>query len=362
MTVPFEPEPAPAAPVAPTISLKPRLKFDVTEAPSPVEQSSAPSLAPTVFEPEAVTAIEPSKFKLKQKTAEPTEALPASELVAAVAPVEAARPPPAPKSGVTGVDPTTLPPPFPVVARSSVSKDAHSLPPPVPRLAFNRPAKIQASTGQSAGGGKSKKFLLLGVLGLAIVAAGSVGYLKFVGAASTPIPVPAAVAEPIAEKPAPRPSTPSATLNELSAQPARAIRKAEDVVASVRANEQNRVDELTGEESTTLPTTFSRKANPTPKPVAPTTATTQLAPGVTATSTASNVSGEATAAFRSWVAQARISGVFQGNPARALINGRTVSAGQVVDELLAITFEGVDHTAKTLVFIDGTGAKVIRKF
>jgi hypothetical protein len=80
------------------------------------------------------------------------------------------------------------------------------------------------------------------------------------------------------------------------------------------------------------------------------------------TTTASGVEGNASPAFRSWVAQARVSGVFQGEPARILINGRMVTSGQLVDESLAITFEGINSTSSSLIFRDHTGASVARRF
>jgi hypothetical protein len=69
----------------------------------------------------------------------------------------------------------------------------------------------------------------------------------------------------------------------------------------------------------------------------------------------------ASPAFRTWVANAKINGVL-GTPPRALINGRTVHAGQVVDETLGITFSGVDVSRHALVFRDRTGAIVRRGY
>jgi hypothetical protein len=80
------------------------------------------------------------------------------------------------------------------------------------------------------------------------------------------------------------------------------------------------------------------------------------------TTTASGVEGNASPAFRNWVAQARVSGVFQGEPARILINGRMVTSGQLVDEALVITFEGINSTSSSLIFRDRTGASVARRF
>jgi hypothetical protein len=162
---------------------------------------------------------------------------------------------------------------------------------------------------------------------------------------------------PVAEVPK-RPSTPSTTLNELSTVPARAIEKAKATIATAHESEKERVETVTSSDEP--PARPAAKAEPKPAPV--TTATTQLSPGITVTTTAKDVAGDASPEFKNWVAQARVSGVFRGSPARALINGRTVSAGQIVDEKLEITFEGIDASSKNLVFRDHTGASVVRKF
>jgi hypothetical protein len=88
-----------------------------------------------------------------------------------------------------------------------------------------------------------------------------------------------------------------------------------------------------------------------------------VAPGVSATTTvAAGASGSASAELRSWVASARLSGLFLGANPRALINGRMVQPGQVIDETLKVTFDKIEADGKTLVFRDATGATVSRKF
>jgi hypothetical protein len=224
-----------------------------------------------------------------------------------------------------------------------------------PTLKTKPPIEQDVDTEEAADPGRSSfAKVLLVVAAMVLVAAAFFGYRKLTG--DSPAETPAA-----APQVPPRPSTPSTTLNEIAAAPAAAISKAEAVVAAVNANQEAAATEmLTAEE---MPVRPIRKPAPkaVEKPV-PTTSTTSLAPGVTATTAANNVEGDATPAFRTWVAQARISGIFQGSPARALINGKTVAAGQIVDDLLGITFEGIDPTAKLLVFRDATGVSVTRKF
>jgi hypothetical protein len=98
-------------------------------------------------------------------------------------------------------------------------------------------------------------------------------------------------------------------------------------------------------------------------PIAAASATTNLGGGISATtsddvSAATNASPE----FRSWVAGAKIGGVFQGASPRVLINGRTVRAGTTVDEGLGIILDSVNASTKTIIFKDGSGAVVERRY
>jgi hypothetical protein len=89
---------------------------------------------------------------------------------------------------------------------------------------------------------------------------------------------------------------------------------------------------------------------------------TLIAPGVTATSNDVTAAPRASAAFKRFVADARITGVFQGTPPRALINGRTVRAGEVVDLALGVVFDSIDSEAKTITFKDRAGNPATRKY
>ena len=75
-----------------------------------------------------------------------------------------------------------------------------------------------------------------------------------------------------------------------------------------------------------------------------------------------DAAAEANAAFRSFVANAKISGVFQGTPSRVVINGRLIREGEVVDPPLGIIFNGIDANRHQLVFKDKSGATVSRRF
>jgi hypothetical protein len=54
----------------------------------------------------------------------------------------------------------------------------------------------------------------------------------------------------------------------------------------------------------------------------------------------------------------RVSGVFQGSPARALVDGRIIRQGELLEPALGIRFAEVDAQAKQLVLEDTTGARV----
>ena len=71
---------------------------------------------------------------------------------------------------------------------------------------------------------------------------------------------------------------------------------------------------------------------------------------------------KASAAFKRFVADARITGVFQGTPPRALINGRMIRAGEVVDQTLGVVFDSIDAEMKTITFKDRTGTTATRRY
>ena len=185
----------------------------------------------------------------------------------------------------------------------------------------------------------------------------------------SPAPVPPATPTKVVA-PAPvasTPLTPSETLNQLAHAPANAINQAQEAIATRRASGQARIDAASIGEDLPDPTPGSPPGSPSKPPAAAprassaATTTTNVSPGVTAT-TPMEAAAEAGAPFRSYVANAKISGVFQGNPSRAVINGRLIRSGEVVDASLGITFEGLDSERRYLIFKDRSGATVSRRF
>lgn len=66
--------------------------------------------------------------------------------------------------------------------------------------------------------------------------------------------------------------------------------------------------------------------------------------------------------FRTWVSDARISGVREGSEPRAFINGILVRPGDVLQIEQGIVFEGVDAARNRVIFKDATGAIVAKKY
>jgi hypothetical protein len=189
--------------------------------------------------------------------------------------------------------------------------------------------------------------------------------------AATKAPVVAA-APPVAQPASPAPATPAAgapaslsnTLNTIAHVPAKAIGKAQDAIEARRASGQTRVDPaLGGKELADKPAVAppSGSATPAAKPKTA-SARTAISKGVSATTELEMASGDASAEFRSFVANAKISGVFQGTPARVMINGRLVRTGETVEANLGIIFEGVDSAKRHLLFKDRSGAVVTHKY
>jgi hypothetical protein len=206
-----------------------------------------------------------------------------------------------------------------------------------------------------------KRFALYGTI-LALVILGGGGFYAwqvYLAAPPDKLPPPA-VRPPVAAKP---PAiTPSETLNKIAALPANAINKAQDAIAGRREAEQNRIDAAI--DGTELP---EKRFLDTPLPgelaePAATRTASQIAPGVTATTTDIVAGVSAGAEFRLFVGNVRINGVFQGTPPRALINGRMFRLGETVEPALGIVFESITAETKTITFKDRTGALVSRRY
>lgn len=242
------------------------------------------------------------------------------------------------------------------------------MPPPIVHLKAPEDmdeAKLAAEAVPPPVKPKPKRKLIASVIGVVVLlSAAYVVWQQF-----RPEPPPPAE-PPAADKPAepasPAPLTPSDTLNKIATLPGEMVGRAQDAIAAKRDSEQMRVDALAAGEEPPEKTPAAPVTQPVAPPPAPTTvevqSQTQIAPGLTATNTTVMAAVEASPAFSAFVAEMRINGVFQGSPARALINGHTYREGQLIDPALGIVFDHVEPETKQIVFRDQSGATVSRKY
>ena len=327
------PAPAPAAPGPPPsppggerIRLKPKLNVEPAQAAAPsVEKPAAPE-AEDPAPPEPL-APEEGKIKIKLKI---TGTVPETT---------------APPAGETDED-NSVPPPFPMVpdpasgeAGEAVAIPAAILPRPgAPRPGAPTAKKKPDVTARLAAAERRKKlvkYVLIAVVGV-VLAAGVImlAQYKIAEPPATPGIPTRPKPSPIAATPAPKPPAPAPVVEPPAA---------EEVPSEPVPVEPVRVK---------LPPAKSSSAK----------ATTQLSPGITITTDAVEAMPDASSAFRAFVANAKISGVFQGNPPRAFINGRLIRAGETIDSSLGIRFESVDQQEKNIVFKDTSGATVSRHY
>lgn len=366
--------PLPPAPPPPPIFAPPATPAVVPPLfitdPPPPESPVVPTEVP------APAASEAGKFKLKPKAPAPVAPTAASVppmVVPASVPTASATTPPVAVPAATepprpqtpppfapGAPGPKAPPPFPVVAQPKSSKS--NPPMPVPRVNVKagplevQPEALAATVPPKRSG--SRVALLGGVLVVVLGAGGFFAWKHFLADQAPTLAAPKAKA-PAAPSAGP---TPSETLNKIAKAPGQAIDKAQDAIASRRASGQARVDAAAdGLDVPDKPAPPA--AAPANRPAASTkaVATTTIAPGLSAT-TQVEAAAEASPAFRSFVANAKVNGVFQGTPARAYINGRLLRAGETVDSALGIVFEGIDADKHQLLFKDRSGATVTRKY
>ncbi len=374
------PNPPFAAPAPPTfisppapLSTPPLFILDPPAPPPATGATSVPMAAPA-----PAGGGDLGKFKLKPKspgTISPGAPPPSTAAAPPVSFNPPASVPPVFSSPVTApvaAPPPTgkAPPPFPVLAPPGAIKPPVPVAAPVaapgaPAAEATPPA---AAIGDQASPRNRPRKALLVLVAVVVLAAGYFGWNQFKGKSATT----AAPGKSETKKATPAPSaatapTPSETLNKLAHAPANAINQAQEAIANRRASGQARVDAaVNGEDAPTqafgpAPAAPIKQGATAPRAGAPATTSTNVSPNVTAT-TQLDAAPEANAAFRSFVANAKVSGVFQGTPARAVINGKLTRAGEVVDPALGISFDGVDSDRRQLVFKDRAGATVSRRF
>lgn len=324
------PAPTPAAePLAAAtesrVRLKPKLTVDAEPAAVattvPVRPAEPAPPPPVLFaEPPSVPAasapdvVVPPTFKLRPKDA-----------IVESAPVAADLPPP-----------LAVPP---LISEPEPSPEVTQAPKPALRVkpsaelikSFEDPPTVGRSSAK-----RSRRPVLLAMILLMVVLGGAYfGYSTFV-APGQPAPVP----EPVAASPAD--SGPTSMTGQM-------VTKAQNVLATRAANsegtEELGIESRTGSNGVAIAPAegvmaampANRELPPEPEP-------------------------EASAAFVRFVTEMKISGVFQGVPPRAMINGRTIRAGETVDHGLEIVFTGIDVERRLILLQDASGAKISKKY
>jgi hypothetical protein len=169
--------------------------------------------------------------------------------------------------------------------------------------------------------------------------------------AATPAPT-----APVASQPAPAHITPKLVEKPVSAA-GKAIAKARDVVAA-----QDKFEKEQGVASVLEEPTVPTAPNTSPTPNSATVPASVEASIPTPAVTQPEPPPPASEAFRNYIISLRVSGVFQGENARALLNGKMYHLGDTLDPVRKIAFYKIDADAKQLIFRDDTGAVVSRHY
>lgn len=308
---------------------------------APSGESTPPAAAPAAVEPSASAekAEAGAKLKLKPKAVAPPSSTPPAPIPPASG-VPHAAPPPPPR-----------PPPPRAGDGVPVGKDAvgaaavpsSAAPPPVPEPPLLTAVEAKPPT------------LRLGLVTLVLcvvvfVVFSGVGYRTYkkltAGVAKQPPPP---VAQMKLTPPSAKPGAPAAPVTPQG----RAVQKARDAVAAVAANRTAPTNEVIGSEKRA-----GSAASTAPGGVPAPAAATQATP--TAAAPAAVVAPSQR--FRVFIDRLKIGGVRVGPPARLFLGGVTYRPGDVIDQSLGIVFVSVDVTAQEIVFKDGTGAMVRRRY
>jgi hypothetical protein len=129
----------------------------------------------------------------------------------------------------------------------------------------------------------------------------------------------------------------------------KAIAKAQNAVAAHDAALVEPVNDAVAPAGATsvasTPVPAPVEAKPVPEPPRPVVARPEPGPG-----------------FKAFVVNLKVNGVFQGENARAMLNGKMYRLGEVVDAKLGIVFLRVEPEDKRIVFEDAKGAIMSRRY
>jgi hypothetical protein len=309
----------------------------------------------------AVSDGEVPKFKLKPKPSGGAPVPPQLEPEAQAVEIAASTPESAP--------------PFPVMAPPLGAGPRPPVPIHIraPQIAFASDEAAAAEIVVAPPRRRKKGGLVTLVGGLMLLGlAGGVAFLTFQHFSEEPPPPPKPRPKVVVKSPATATAekttgpTPSKTLDAPVSAPGKLIESAQEAVAGRRGNVQEGIDAImdgrdpSGSRGSGTPLPGELVGRPAPG-LSSFSSSAAISPGVSVT-TEIQASKEASAAFRYIVTDAKVTGVYQGSPPRALINGRLIRVGQMLDEGLEISFEGIDAENRVLNFVDRSGARVSKRY
>ena len=211
-----------------------------------------------------------------------------------------------------------------------------------------------------------------GLLLAALVGVG--GYFAYdalAASSSSPAPEPAprakapstlAATMPAAAPAAAAPAATNEPVGPARSMPGKMVEKARAAVAAHDDSREAGMAEVLGDQPRSQPAAATPPATYTPPEIDAITRANLPVEVPSAPVEAPAAAVPPSEAFRAWVSQARVSGVRSGAQARAFINDRVIRQGETVDSGLGIVFVGVDSNRSILLFRDGTGAELGKRF
>ena len=386
LAAPPKPVPTTTAPLAPLpvqAQAAPPPLPPVNPAPLPPEKIPAPLTAAP-----APAAEDPGKFKLKPRMATPAPVTPSSAAATEAPAVMAS----AVAASTPSAQPADIPPApaaatvaKPTLPAAALASPAFAKPPvlagrpnmpiaplpagpaPLQPLSPRPPILKNQSKSDDARAGRNVLKLLLALL---FVAAGVFGVLAYnLWFSDEPVPAPITATKPamppapaasapvdstpapvpVAEAPTPVPAPPVVVDNPQSL-PGQLVAKARDAVAAHDAALTKPAnDVIDSAPSAPAPVPVTPPADVIPAPVAPPAPAEVQRP-------------EPSANFKAYVVNLKINGVFQGENARAMLNGKMYRLGELIDPKLGIVFLRLEPEDKRIVFEDAKGAIMSRRY
>jgi cytoskeletal protein RodZ len=228
--------------------------------------------------------------------------------------------------------------------------------PPPPKVAADAPIAEAKQTEAGQRKASRKRLALYGLLA-ALVAVSAIGggVWFLLDQPEPPVIVRSRVMPPATTAPSPVPpaSPAAAPASPAPTTPQGPISRAKATVAKVQAQHTDPTNEVIA--AAAPPSTAPAKpAGAVSAPPSAPPAATTLVPGPAGTPPAS-------ATFKAWVQNAKVSGVRAGANPRVFIERTAYAQGDLVNPQLGIVFDGYDAETRLLRFKDASGAVVERR-